>query len=226
MAPNVAIYSLFRDDGPSYIRRYFSQIHSQTHKNIKLHLVEGDSTIKPTYEYLQQSAYVWESNAVICKHDTKGARYGSVINDDRFRILAETANAALDSITEADYIMLLESDLLIEDKLVETLVNAAKGRVVAPLTMAGSNFYDVWAFRDLHGNQKGPNWNPKEEEQLASVGSVVMFPAKPILEGLRFDKRCIVGMCDDYRSLGYEVWAIPHKVRHPANQAEIQERGL
>ena len=217
---NLAIYSLFRDNTPQYIEAYLNRILLNTlpDVNFRLYLVEGDS-LMDTFGFLVfMKQRFYQLDICLIKHDTGNIRQGSVITDIRMDTLSRTANAALDAIANdewADKILLIESDLLFRSTMIEDLINTDKD-VVAPTVWAGGAFYDIWGFRYLDGTLTTPAFNPTELTELSSVGSVALYPAKPIYDGLRFDKECMVGLCKNLKKRGYSIWTNPNvKVNHP-----------
>lgn len=213
---NIAVYSLFRDVNLPFINRYFAQISKQTYDKIGLYLVEGDST-NNTFDWLMMYAKHPRVKAIL-RHTTGQPYHRFQITPERMKALSETANIALDRIARdkwADKILLIESDLLIEDNLIEKLVESNLD-VVAPMIYARESFYDIWGFRTLDGQMTTPTFNPKTKMELSSVGSVTLYPAQPIYDGLRFDDRCMVGLCNDLRERGYKIWVNPQVVvKHP-----------
>jgi hypothetical protein len=221
MVAKVAIYSLFRDNAFGlYITDYFKRI--PNYPELRLYLVEGDSRDEgETFRRLKAQDYKVPTKVI--KHDTGIERYGSVVNDRRFECLSRSANAALGAIAEdrwADYILLIESDLLYPPNLVDALVLSADSidsfGAVAPTIWAGPYFYDVWGFVNKNNDSVGPVWDPTELTELNSVGSVVLYAAEPIYNGLRFDARCMRGLCEDLRKEGLTIWCNPGiRVNHP-----------
>lgn len=221
---NIAVYSLFRDDARNgNILRYFNQIHALEESpldNYRFYLVQGDSkddTHKLLYEQIQQSPL----DVKLLMGNTGRPRHYSVVNDERFITLAQTANFALEAITLdgwASHIMLIESDLIIPTNLLIRLSYSFSRigiqfetniGIIAPLIMAGSAFYDIWGFR--HAPNKGVSTMFHKEvedtyKQLYSVGSVALYTADPIYKGYRFDKGCMFGLCDHFNKEGYTVW--------------------
>ena len=211
--PNVAIYSLFRDDGEGYVKSYFERIARLTYTNKRLYLVEGDSEI-PTYDYLQK--YVTDG-IKLTKLDTGIDRF-TLSRKHRLMTLSLTANQALDMIAAdrwADKILLLESDIDYPPDLIENLINI--DGIVAPTIKRDGLFYDLWAFR--YKDEKHVSQAPKCDGgllEMSSVGSVVMYPAEIIYDGVRFAEKAIVGLCQTGRDLGYKVyWNQDVEVQHP-----------
>lgn len=221
---NIAVYSLFRDNYGPFIDRYFEQLDNQTYpkKNLRLYLVEGDSTDR-TYEHLLEDAN-WavkrDLRTQVYRIHTGLKRYGSVVHPERFEALSQTANVALDAIAQdkwADYIMLIESDLLFEKDMIQRLAKHADGmNVVAPTILAGELHYDTWGFKFLDGESVNPWGKYKGLIDMTSVGSVTLYPAKPIYMGVRFDQDCMQGLCKRFVRYGHRIiWDTSTIVRHP-----------
>lgn len=213
VVPEVAIYSLFRDDNEEYVNEYFDRVEKLDYPNLSLYLVEGDSVI-PTHQFLIDRAKDCKLKTTVLKHDTG---IGRLTTDRTARLLtlSRTANVALDAIKTASKIMLLESDILYESDLVSRL--SLTDGVVAPTIKRNGLFYDVWAFR--YADEKHIELSPEilgGLHKMFSVGSVVMYPAKLVYDGFRFDKNAIVGLCMYARDKGYQVyWNQDIEVTHP-----------
>lgn len=225
----VMICSIFRDS-EEYLNRYFVQVSNQIGyppQSLKYVFVEGDSKDN-TYKRLIE----WKgphSNVVVKKVDTGKPYHGSVVHPERFKVLAQVANAAIEEMNDSvDYILWLESDLIIGNNLINSLVKCNKD-IVAPFVYCGikktietTHFYDTWAFRKNgqlftagYPFLKGLKFN--KLFKVDSAGSVLLVKAEIVRKGARFtDKEAIVGFCYGAREMGYEVWAAPHiGVGHP-----------
>lgn len=214
----IAIYSLFRDNAGPYIDQYFHRLVDQRFpkERLRLYLVEGDS-IDNTYQHLLENAnWAIKRNlrTQVYTIKTGSPRYGSVVDQNRFDTLNQTANVALDAISEdkwATHILLLESDLLFSEDLVEKLSQFLLRdqpssiyenyyhNAVAPSVYAGENFYDVWGFIHQDGTPVGPEYKPQNiTYQMQSVGSCVLYPAYPVYQGFRFHSQCMRTLCSDF----------------------------
>ena len=211
----LAIYSLFRDDNPIYIKQYFDRLDTQkTNIDFLCYLVEGDSESALTYETLIAYSNYHSFSSMVLTTTTGLPRHGQDTTDERFRCLSQTANIALDAIAKdnwATHIMLIESDLKYNHHLIQDLVNNIpdKNSGIAPMIMAGESFYDIWGFRKLDGESVGPFFTTDELYPLSSFGSCFILPIQPIYDGLRFDLRCNVGLSNDYVERGYDLWVTP-----------------
>lgn len=221
---NIAIYSLFRDNAGPYIDRYFNRLLAQTYpmEELRVYAVEGDSEDN-TYQHLLEDAnYAVKRSLRTQVYTVKTGieRYGSVVHERRFQALSQTANVALDAIAEdkwADYILLIESDLLFRDDLIERLAAHADGHnVVAPTILAGGVHYDTWGFRFANGNWINPFGFYNGVLEMLSVGSVTLYPAKPIYMGVRFDLECMRGLCNRFVRHNHRIiWDTSIIVNHP-----------
>lgn len=221
--PNVAIYSLFRDNAGPYIDLYFQRITELTYSNIRVYAVEGDSRDNTHNQLLRDANWCWKQNVHVEVYQTTTGveRYGSVVNERRFLALAQTANVALEAIAEAkwaDYILLIESDLMYEPDLIERLLAHVKTgkEVVAPSIYADDALYDVWGFRLENGDWINPLGSYSGIQRMLSVGSVTLYPAKPIYMGVRFDKMCMRGLCERFVRYDHPIlWDTSIRVDHP-----------
>jgi len=139
---------------------------------------------------------------------------------------ASLCNQGIDKSTlhSSDYTLFLEADLTIPFDLVEELVSANLD-ICAPVIFLGAGFYDSWGFRDLNGNKifslQGLDVFYKPVE-LSSVGSCVLFKTDVFNHGIRFrgpyQTGLLVGVCNDARLFGYNVWMLPHlSIVHPTS---------
>lgn len=222
----IAVYSLFRDNAGPYVDRYFERILNQTYplSDLRVYAIEGDSRDNTFYHLLEDANYCLKKGlrVQVYRHNTGIEKYGSVVNERRFQALSETANVVLDAIAEdkwADYCLLIESDLLYDKDMIERLakhVTKKKKEVVAPTILAGPHHYDTWGFRMADGEWINPFGKYTGVQDMLSVGSVTLYPAKPIYMGVRFDKKCMRGLCERFVRYGHPIlWDTSIIVNHP-----------
>jgi len=231
MTVNVAIFSLFRDSAGAHIERYKRQMAAidTTGFNVHWYLGEGDST---DATYNQLCDYADGDNRITVNTVTTGIRrYGSEVSLERFKCLALTANPLLDAIMIdgwADYVMLVESDLIFEADLLQRLYANLpdKNSIIAPMIWIDSDtrFYDIWGFRKLNGQPFlpfGRAWYadkmPVKPFEVSAIGSVVLMPAEVIYSGVRYTlEEVIVGLVKQAAAAGYKIYADGSThVRHP-----------
>jgi hypothetical protein len=210
ISQDLTIVSIFRNRQHVF-PRYFNQIEGLEWLFGKVNIVaiENDSTDR-TRQILEQWNY---PHKYILGETTGEPYYGSCINSERFRILAQAVNIGLDYIVkniETEYVMFIESDIIYEHKLallLKTLVDKIDG-IVSPMVWTEKDliFYDIWAFRfEENGELKsfppyGKKWyetNWREEyKQILSAGTCLMFKKEVLCKGARLTpEEAIVGLC-------------------------------
>lgn len=219
----IAALSLFRDSSQQYINEYFDRAEAimSGKNNIDFYLVEGDSK-NNTFDMLREKIGRRRKIKVF-KSDTGLPQMGSTVHETRFKCLTRTANPIIDIIADKsyDYFWFIDSDLIYNSGLLERLISLDLD-VVAPLSMAATVLYDIWAFRGLNGISVGPhlNWvNGLNPIELSSVGGCVLVRHEFIRLGARMtETESIVGLCKESAKLGASVWADPGSVVwHPAH---------
>jgi hypothetical protein len=227
---NITICSLFRDSANT-LGRYLKQVISLWPlADTRWIFIEGDS-IDGTFDKLDTwSRGPYGKQARVIKHNTRTRRHGSCVDAERFLVLSVLGNLALQSVfADSDYVLWLESDLIVTDDntLLKRLVDTSQkydNAAVAPyiyLNQVRHQFYDIWGFRikDKCFNPFQPYADKiyKEPFEVQSAGSCVLFPAKYILDGARFNKEeVIVGLCKDVRRRGCKIIADPNlTIYHP-----------
>jgi hypothetical protein len=130
-----------------------------------------------------------------------------------------------------DFVLWHESDLFTPSDLVQrlTALNVAvaggwpllshePSMTLGPTTkkriyLDEAIFYDTWGYRK--NNVRFTNLAPyhdcysPEPFQLDTVGSVVLVKADYIRRGARMNGKGLVGLCDNIREMGGEVWCDP-----------------
>jgi GT2 family glycosyltransferase len=205
----------------NHIERYFHQIESQTNLNqneIGFFLLEGDSKDN-TADTLK--IYASERNNVKIFHQS--ATYGMVTSTDDPNRIASVSRLGTRLINEAkehcQYVMFVESDLIMPDNLISTLlsdIEQLKAGIVAPIAMlyAQNIFYDTWAFRNLDDSRwQGHHPFSHVIDQyerfipMKSVGSCAIIDGEALRKGANFNEGAFVELCNNVRSLGYEIYA-------------------
>jgi hypothetical protein len=213
----ITIYSLFRDVSTANVQRYFRQLAAQTYKGFQVVAIEGDSK-NNTYNNLITFGNSQPYAVKVLKHDTGKPHYGSVENPDRFLLLSEMVNYGFDNFPITGIGLHLESDLIIPPDMLSTLLEKVDAtNAVSPTILAKEVNYDIWAFRK-NGQRQSPFDHPKEHYvEMDSTGSVVMYPGRPVQEGLRFGPECIKSFTEDLNRKGIKVWWDTQCiVHHPA----------
>lgn len=146
----------------------------------------------------------------------------------RLERLSVAMNAALDQVTDDDDVVLVhESDLVSPADVVERLLAHGKDCVGAwtVLRLQGRDvFYDTWATRKNGTRFQNkypyhPQLKDGEENGLYpvdSVGSVWIFPAREVIQHLRYGQMETLSICQRLVALGYQFWIDPKLiVRQP-----------
>jgi hypothetical protein len=230
--PKVSVWSQFRNAAGAQIKRYREQVNALDYppELLRFYLCEGDSD-DDTLSQLRTWA-IDDPRLTIIKHDTGIPHFAHSPRPARMKAVSENGNKGWDAIAAdawGDFALMLESDLLYKPDLLRSLIERCppEANIFAPMIWipveGGLRFYDIWAYR-IKGKmfrEASPEWyfarygsGPVE---LDSVGSVVLFEMDLITEGLRLGETdCILGMCNEARSLGYRIFCDPTiKILHP-----------
>jgi len=169
--------------------------------------VEGDS-VDGTGQVLAD----WQardSRVTLVTCNTGKPRYGSVINADRFAVLAQVFNAGLAAVDLewSTHVLMLPSDIKYGPELLRRLL-AHEVDVVAPLVWRADVFYDTFAF--VRAGQNFTNFRRATEEHLGeallamdSVGCVVLMRSAVVRAGCRYSVEDVdVGLCRAARAQG------------------------
>ena len=216
--------SIMRDSS-SYVDRYMDQALNLAahHGPVKVVIAEGDST-DDTYARLREYRTFTGLNVLKVEHG--GPYYGSIDNPLRWRQLAVVCNVAMTAavrIAEADEpVVYVESDLIWDTETMAALIDlTGKYPAVAPLSIRGKRFYDLWGYRK-DGIQFSPTppYHPRilndSMTRIDSAGScIAMSPtAARVAEFSLTD--CILGVGRSLYANGLSLWLDPtRKVIHP-----------
>lgn len=138
--------------------------------------------------------------------------------------------------TEAEWIVLHESDLVSSAAIVDQLFAAmaeTRGGTEDRHVVAGwptinlhgrPQFYDVWAYRDLDGRMFAPHpphcagWRNGQLLEVGSLGSVWLAPAE-LVRGRRLLELAVLELCQQWRGEGVRLWADPRiEIVQPVNR--------
>jgi glycosyltransferase involved in cell wall biosynthesis len=223
--PNVTICSPFRDSEAS-IAEYFDRLFNLDYpaKSLRFVAVEGDSQ-DSTWDDLVKRWEYFDARFNLIKCDTGKPKYGSVVNAERFQVLAQVFNAALDAVDYewTDYVLFLPSDIRYQPDLLSRLLAHGKD-IISPFVwvyLDGRNqFYDIWAF-----SRDGTSYMPfmhldadgLKPIQMHTVGGVTLIKADVLKAGCRYTPDEVDrGLCKAAKAKGFTVWADPTThVYHP-----------
>lgn len=242
----VAVASMFRDSVTFHghridqVGRFFRQLGGQQGLgelfDLSLHLVEGDSKDNTRQELEDHLARWPHGPTELLHHSVNAFPVASLEDPVRFRQLSAVANVAFRAARDsgADYVLWVESDLILNDDLITSLLGAFgpgsdKLGAVAPLTrflQSGcKSLYDVWGYRGLSGERwtngdylafKGGSIRYR---RMASVGCCALFDGN-ILRRLNadFGTGCFPALCETLRSNDYEVVCdMETEIEHPSS---------
>lgn len=234
--PRIAIWSTFRDNAGEYIRDYRIRVNGLDYPKrlLRFYLVEGDS-VDNTYAELVDWAKS-DSRIKVIKRDTGLPRHGHDTTSERFRVLSQINNAAIDVICEDNWVqmaMLIESDLYYDPFIIKDLLaNKPRKSIVAPMvwlaTETSKRFYDIWAYRYPGGEHFTLNeyeWylsnTPQKVFEVESAGSMLLMDIEVIRSGCWYTQEEVVrGMCLLARRNGYKVFVVPSvHIMHPPHKA-------
>ena len=222
MADHVTIVAPMRDALPGlfgFMARFEALAHPSA--ALRLIVVEGDSTDGTAAAVKEWADKEKRLSVVMC--NLGAPKYGSVIDPNRFRVLATVFNAGLDAVDLAwsDYVLVLPCDVHYEPDLLDRLM-AHNLDIVAPFFWGpgGAWFYDTWGFsrdgaqfsnfpRTALPNYEGPIL-------MDTIGGVTLIRADVLRAGVRYSMQDVDrGLCRDARAHGFTVWADPTThVRH------------
>lgn len=218
---NLTIVSMFRDSVKN-IDTYKRQVLEQEgFDNIQCCWVEGDSK-DDTFAALE--AISGECNAMVFKQDTGSPRWGSVESRDRFAHLGRIGNFMRQStlcMKPTDFVVYVESDLLIRDKRLFYNLATHNVDLVCPIIYKGDLFYDTWGFLDQDGNR----WSARRPYShylagdglcpMKSAGSCIMMKWK-VWEETVWGDEAFRSFCADTLSKGYKIWVDKNlSIYHP-----------
>ena len=224
---NVTIITPFRDE-MKRIWQYMDRIAriEWPPACLRVVAVEGDS-VDATWSALQEWRDEEGPDVTLVKCDTGRRRYGSVVNAERFQILATVFNAGLDAVDYewSDWILMLPCDIVYGPDLVERLVTRAiefRCDLLAPFVFQAHRFYDTWAFTQ-NGQTIGAFHQEQAKEwgdvpfRMDTVGGTLLMRATVPGVGVRYTPELVDrGFCISAHSRGFGVFADPAThVFHP-----------
>ena len=207
-------------DSAARLLDYIQRIATLTVQPVRIIVAEGDSvdgTAGMLYEWRMSDERV---TVVHC--NTGKPRYGSVVNPERFEVLARVFNTALDAVDVHDvtHVLFLPDDIGYAPSMLERLL-AHDVDMVAPLVWGDwygvPYFYDTWAFRTVGGQMWGNyslawanRYLPKTLIEMESVGGTVLMRSTLLAAGCRYRAHDVDrGLCAMARSYGFKVFCDP-----------------
>ena len=213
---NITVVSPWRD-GMRQMSSYFDRIAALDWPvdDLRLIHVEGDST-DGTHAALEWWVQHDPRNSLV-KRDTGKPHYPSIVNAERFWVLATVFNAGLDAVDYGwtDYVLFLPCDIRYKSDLLRRLA-AHHAPIVSPFVFQNGRFYDIWAF-----SRDGGNFPPFLRSdtgwlfgagliEMETVGGVMLIDADILRAGVRYSTTDVDrGLCTAAKALGYSVFADP-----------------
>lgn len=155
----LTVVSMFRDSimwkgqRLNHVKQYVENMRNQSIgiDNIQFLWIEGDSTDN-TLEELQKVDF----NKRIITMNVGQPYQGLTSVPSRLKQLSAIGDRLVkeyNEMEETSWVFYVESDVIIQDKLLlERLIERDKD-IIAPLIMMGTAFYDTWGFVDIKGQQ-------------------------------------------------------------------------
>lgn len=213
---NVTILTPIRD-AAHLVDAYRERVESLTHPyaDLRVLLVEGDSADNTAARCWEWAAQDGRVTVVTC--NTGKPRYASIVNADRFALLAQVFNAGLDAVDLdwSTHVLMLPCDIRYGPDLLARLLAHAVD-VVSPFVWQGDIFYDTWAFG--RGGHQFSNFTRAHAAQhlgtelfkMDTVGGTCLLRAAVLRAGCRYTPSAVDrGLCEQARAHGFGIWADP-----------------
>lgn len=224
---NLTIVTPMRDCAGAFTE-YLARVNSLDWPadDLRIVVAEGDSA-----DMTPSLLRMWacdDPRVTVVTADTGKPRYGSVVDPERFRVLATVFNAGLDAVDLewTDCVLFLPADIMIEPDLARRLVASASSatgaHILAPFVWMGGQFYDVWAFT-RNGQPFAPfrlhvaaSFGP-DPVPMDTVGGTMLIHGDVLRAGVRYTEDEVDrGFCHAARAQGFGVFADPTiNVYHP-----------
>lgn len=237
---DLAICSFFKDSQVwgglkiNQVDRYFNQIKEQNLEiDWKIFAIEGNSSDDTRFSLENAQLCGWNIE-IIDDEISKDSPVQSTTGSNRMKTLNDLGNFMLEKVKgKAKNYLWLESDLIIPDYLIESLLFAqhrSKFDIIAPVITEQTRdiFYDIWGFVDLDGkewNQNSHNeYNPHHSKsefdryiEMSSIGSCALISGNIVNSGINFGDNCFRGLCQNARNAGYKVGVdLETRIFHPS----------
>jgi len=220
MTPRVVLLSLWQNDADRDLLARAEHLWSKTYPTPRWVWVIGDSqdgTLAMLHEARQAATPDRRARTTIVDLGDTGCPGAD--HHARLHRLSVTVNAALGYVHRVDnYVCWHESDLQSPPDVVERLLATGHPCVAGWPMLRGNGydqFYDTWAFRGLDGAHltaeppHHPDYRPDVCFEVSSFGSVYLFPAAAVRQGLQATTRACVDLCAGLRAQGHTLWVDP-----------------
>lgn len=216
MSANITICTPARD-AAGLIARYRAQIAALVwpQERLRVLICEGDSQ-DDTAALLH--AWAAEDSRVMVVHCTTGMpHYPSVVDAQRFALLARVFNTALAAVDLdwSDCVLFLPVDIRYDPDMLARLVQHNVD-LIAPLVFQDGAFYDIWAFS--RGGRDFAAFSMSDTERLCgrellrmdTIGGTVLLRAAVLQAGIRYTATEVDrGLSKAARAQGFSVWCDP-----------------
>lgn len=240
----ILIYTIFRDSA-EYIDIYHSQIRNIVYSfpdiDFYFSAYENDS-VDGTGNKLLEKDWSFFRDYSIISENLNTPKFGSVMSEERVMNLANARNKAVyakNFVSNVDYVLMIESDIIYDIRAVEKILNFEKVEefdIVSGFTWHIENneftLYDKWATRktnalEYYRNGRGKvfidlpeNWKKIGYAKYKSTSNgICLYKSEPFKEGIKhhhisrftddFDCEMAV-LCEKFIDRGYNKIYIIH----------------
>lgn len=222
---NVTICAPFRDG--VYLANFIEQVDAldYPHAQLRIVCVEGDS-VDDTWEYLGDWAQE-DKRVTLRKCDTGQRKYPSIVHPDRFALLAQVFNTALDAVDLiwSDYVLFTPSDVRFDADVLTRLL-AHEVDMVAPMFWLGDIFYDVWGmiYRGENFTHFTRQWAADNFKgallEMDTIGGMILMHADVLRAGCRYTPAEVdQGLCREAQAEGFRCWLdTDTHIEHPTRR--------
>lgn len=211
---NVTICAPFRDSDAT-LHTFIQQVTTLEHPAARLRViaVEGDSK-----DHTRLGLTTWQridGRVAVLTCDTGKRKYGSIVHPERFAILAQVFNTALDAVDLewSDYVLFTPSDVLFGPDVLARLLAHDKDMIAPFFWGKDGLFHDTWAFeRNGQSIGKAKRSDSYGDKPLAmdTVGGMVLMRSDVLRAGCRYTPQEVDrGLCKMAQAAGFSVWADP-----------------
>ncbi len=213
------LVSIFRDSS-DYVDRYVEQVDRlRAETPVKVVAAEGDST-DDTYDRLARTDYT------LLKVEHGGPYYPSLDLSPRWRQIAAVCNVAMTAAVRVadpdESVVYVESDLIWDtDTMLALIDHTTRFPAVAPLSMRGGRFYDVFGY--MKNGIAFESWSPYHPSvptdrmvRIDCAGSCMAFSPTAAAVAQFSPVDCVRGVGRSLYAAGLSLWIDPTiSVEHP-----------
>ena len=190
-------------------------------QQIRIIAVEGDS--QDDTRQILSTWYAYDRRVSLLTCNTGKPHYGNVVHPERFAVLAQVFNTALDAVDLdwSDYVVFTPSDVCFGRDILARLMAHDKDMIAPFFWGADGLFHDTWGF--THGGQEFGKFGRDHVSSLYgdapiemdTVGGMVLMRADVLRAGCRYTASEVDrGLCKAAKAQGFTVWADPATYIH------------